>query len=171
MGGGESCDRKAFTRVERKELKMIAERANRVIKYINTKDVTETSNHIVTTSVWITKELGLKKHIKRVKQQEPWWKRRIKESINELRRHINMFQRQQRGEMRKLRKYNELVKKYKVKEKEISKLMEELNQKLQVKASKLKRYEQKIEQYRVNIMYQQDQKRVYREMSGKPRRV
>ena len=46
--------------------------------------------------------------------------------------------------------------------------MEELKQKLQVKASKLKRYEQRIEQYRVNGMYQEDQTRVYQEMSGKP---
>ena len=70
--------------------------------------------------------------------------------------------------MRKLRKYNELVKKYKVKEKWISKVLEELKQRLQVKASKLKRYEQRIEQYRVNRLYQQDQKRVYKEMSRKP---
>ena len=35
-------------------------------------------------------------------------------------------------------------------------------------ASKLKRYEQRIEQYRVKRIYQQDRKRVYQEMSGKP---
>ena len=46
--------------------------------------------------------------------------------------------------------------------------MEELKQWLQVEASKLKRYEQRTEQYRVNRMYQQDQKRVYQEMNGKP---
>ena len=45
--------------------------------------------------------------------------------------------------------------------------MEEVKQRLQVKASKLKRYEQRIEQYRVKRMYQQDQKRVYQEVSGK----
>ena len=168
MGEGERCDGIAFKRVERKRLRTATERANRVIKCIDTNDITETNNLIVATSVWIAKELGLKKHIKRVAKQEPWWKRRIKESIIELRKHINIFQRQQKGEMRKLGKYNELVKKYKVKEKGISKVMEELKQRLQVKASKLKRYEQRIEQYRINRMYQQDQKRVYQEMSGKP---
>ena len=34
--------------------------------------------------------------------------------------------------------------------------------------SQQERYEQRIEQYRVNRMYQQDQKRVYQEMNGKP---
>ena len=98
MGRGERCDGIAFKRVERKKLKMITERANRVIKYINTKNVTEMNNLIVATSVWIAKELGLKKHIKGVKKQEPWWKKRSKESIIEVRRHIDIFQRQQRGE-------------------------------------------------------------------------
>ena len=73
------------------------------------------------------------------------------------------FKDRKMGEIRKLKKYNELVGKYKG----TSKVMEELMQRLQVKASTLKRYEQRIEQYRVNRMYQQDQKRVYQEMSGK----
>ena len=168
MEGGEHCDGIAFNSVERKKLKTTTERANRAIKYIDTNNITETNNLIVATILWIVKELGLKKQIKRVAKQEPWWKRRIKESIIELRRHINIFQRQQNGEIRKMKIYNELVRKYKVKEKGLSKVMEELKQRLQVKASKLKRCEQRIEQYRVNRMYQQDQKRVYQEMSGKP---
>ena len=57
-------------------------------------------------------------------------KRRTKESIIELRRHINIFNGQQNGEIRNLMKYNELVRKYKVKEKGMSKLMEELKQRL-----------------------------------------
>ena len=73
-----------------------------------------------------------------------------------------------KGGIQKLGKYNDLVKKYKVKEKGISKVKEELKQRLQVKASKLWRYKQRIEQYRVNRMYQQDRKMVCQEMSGKP---
>ena len=86
---GESCDGIAFKRVDGKKLKIVTERANRVIQYIGTEDITETNNLIVATSVLIAKEFGLKKHVKGVKKQEPWWKRRIKESINELRRHVN----------------------------------------------------------------------------------
>ena len=99
MGGGERCDVIALKRVERKKLKTATERVNRVIKHIDTNDITETNNLIVVTSVWITKELGLKKQIKRVVKQEQWWKKRIKESIIELYRHINIFQRQQNGKI------------------------------------------------------------------------
>ena len=121
MEGGERCDGIAFKRVERKKLKTATARANRVIKYIDINNITETNNFIAAPSVWIAKELGLKKQIKRVAKQESSWKSRIKESIIELRRHINIFQREQNGEIRKLKKYNEWVRNYKVKEKGISK--------------------------------------------------
>ena len=48
-------------------------------------------NLTVATSVWIAKEFGLKKHIKAGAKPEPWWKRRLKESIIEIRRHIKIF--------------------------------------------------------------------------------
>ena len=44
--------------------------------------------------------------------------------------------------------------------------MEELKQRLQAKAVKLERYELRIEQYRLNRLFQQDQKRVYQELNG-----
>ena len=51
--------------MERKTLKIVTERANRVIKCIDTKDITETNNLIVATTVWVAKELGLKEIYKR----------------------------------------------------------------------------------------------------------
>ena len=50
MEGGERCDGIAFKRVERKQLKTATERGNRVIKYIDTNNITETNNLIVATS-------------------------------------------------------------------------------------------------------------------------
>ena len=97
MDRGERCDGIACKRVERRQLKMTTKRANGVIKYIDTKDITETSSLIVATSVSIAKELGLEKHIKRVTKQERWWKRRIKDSISELRSHIDIFQNSKGG--------------------------------------------------------------------------
>ena len=49
--------------MERKKLKTATERAKRVIKYIDTNDITESNNLIVATSLWIAKELELKKKI------------------------------------------------------------------------------------------------------------
>ena len=38
---------------------------------------------------------------------------------------------------------------------------------MQAKATKIKRYDQRIEQYRINRLFQQDQKRVYQQLNGK----
>ena len=53
-------------------MKTATERANRAIKYIDTTNITETNNLIVATSLWIAKELVLKKQIQGVSKQEPW---------------------------------------------------------------------------------------------------
>ena len=47
-------------------------------------------------------------------------------------------------------------------------VIEELKQRLLAKSAKLKRYEQRIHRYKVNRLFQQDQKRVYQEMNGTP---
>ena len=42
--------------------------------------------------------------------------------------------------------------------------IEELKQKLQVKAAQLRKYKQRLNQYRINRVFQQDQKKGYQEM-------
>ena len=46
-------------------------------------------------------------------------------------------------------------------------VLEELKQRLQAKSMKIKRYDQRIEQYRINRLFQQDQKQVYQHLNGK----
>ena len=38
---------------------------------------------------------------------------------------------------------------------------------MQVKVIKINRYDQRIEQYRIKSLFQQDQKRVYQQLNGK----
>ena len=76
------------------------------------------------------------------------------------------MERNRRGEVRKKKKYNELVWKYKITAKGEADVLEELKQRLQAKAVELERYELRMEQYRLNRLFQQDQKRVYQELNG-----
>ena len=57
--------------------------------------------------------------------------------------------------------------KYKVKKKGVNVVLEELKERMQPKDTKIKRYDQRIEQYRINRLFQQDQKRVYQQLNGK----
>ena len=47
--------------------------------------------------------------------------------------------------------------KYKVEKKGLNVVLEEQKQRIQAKATKIKRYDQRIEQYRINRLFQQDQ--------------
>ena len=59
-----------------------------------------------------------------------------------------------------------LDRKYRIKTKGEDTVIEELKQRLQAKATKLKRYENRIQQFKINRSFQQDQKKVYQELSG-----
>ena len=58
--------------------------------------------------------------------KEPWWKRRLQQSIQELRKHIIILERKKRGEMKKKEKYKVIEHKYSVKKKGLNVVLEEL---------------------------------------------
>ena len=45
-------------------------------------------------------------------------------------------------------------------------MIKELKQRLHAKTAKLKRYEERVNQYKINRMFVQNQKRVYQQMDG-----
>ena len=109
--------------------------------------------------VYVGKSIGLKAcESKNKKELEPWWKRRIKKSINKVKKHINIFERPQRGEIKRKEKYEELERKYNIKKKGIRAIIEELKQRLHPKTEKLKRYEERVKQYKTNRIFVQNQK-------------
>ena len=69
--------------------------------------------------IYVEKKIGLKAcGSKNKREQKPWWKRRIKKSINKVRKHINILQYHQRGEIRMKEKYDELERKYNIRKRE-----------------------------------------------------
>ena len=79
------------------------------------------------------------KHGKINNEKEPWWKRRIKTSISEIRKHIQILERQKKGEIRKKEKFRDLEERYKIKRKGINVVIEELKEILDVKTAKIRR--------------------------------
>ena len=82
--------------------------------------------------------------------KEPLWKRKIQQSTKELPKHINILQRKKRAKIKKKEQYKVIEDKYRVKKKGLNVVLEGLKQRLQAKATKIKRYDQRIEQYRIN---------------------
>ena len=111
-----------------------------MIKAIQTETITDTNKLIHTVSIYTARKVGLRTgKDRRKKKREPWWKRRIKGSVEELRRHVNILERNRQGKLRKADKFCELARKCKIKEKGEAVILEELKQRLQAKAAKLKR--------------------------------
>ena len=152
---------------DKKKLKCQMNRVNQVIHHIRTKDITETNNLIMAATVWVAEQLGLKKTEFRAKK-EPWWKRRIDGDIKRLKQDVNLLERQLRGELghKKKGKLQKLEDKYRVKKKGMKTVIEELKQRMIAKSAKIKRYEERINQFRQNKIFNVDQKKIYKELNG-----
>ena len=120
---------RGFNKIDRCVLAEWSRKINCILKHIRTENITDTNILIKAVIVYVGKKIGLKAcGSKNKKESEPWWKRRIKKSINKVRKHINILERHQRGEIRRKEKYEELERKYNIKKKGIKTVIEELKQ-------------------------------------------
>ena len=149
--GGRTGDGNMFKKVDKKVLKVPANRVTEAIKYLKSKSITETNNLIRAASVCVAERIGLKKAERR-KKNEPRWKRRIEGDIKRLRQEVNFLGREVKGELglKKKCKLSELNERYRVKRKGLKNVIEELKQRMLAKSAKVGRYQQRIEQFRQN---------------------
>ena len=80
------------------------------------------------------------------------WKKRIKDSIAELRTHVKILERSTQEKLKRKEKYAKWERKYSIKQKGEKAAIEELKQRLQAKSAKLKGYEQWIHRYQLNSL-------------------
>ena len=79
---------------------------NAFLTEIKSDKITETNRLIRACVIFVGKKVGLKPNQRRGNVvKETWWKRRIKQSIQELWKHINILERKKRGEIKKKEKY------------------------------------------------------------------
>ena len=75
------------------------------MKYINTKNITETKTLLTAASVYVAEKLGLKKvrseRMDTKEKKDPWWKRRIEGDIKIFQANISIFQSKYKGELRR----------------------------------------------------------------------
>ena len=157
----------SFKKVDYKRLNKIVESVNKAINYVETTTITQTNNLIKAASVWVADQIGLKP-FKGGKKNVPWWKRRIEADIKQLRKDVNFLGRIKRNEVNDSRKgkVKTVMEKYRVDRKGLTTVIEELKQRILAKAAKITRYDQRIEQYRINRLFDIDQKKVYNELNG-----
>ena len=95
---GRTSDGIIFKKVNKRSQRAQTERANSVVNFVKTKNITETNKLLNAASVWVVDQMGLKRfEINRKK--EPWWKRRIEHDIKNLKHDINLLHRVSKGEL------------------------------------------------------------------------
>ena len=167
LAGGRNTDGISFKKVDMNTLNRTTAKVNRVIELIETKNIAQTNNLIKAGGVWVADKLGLKKY-EGGKKKDPWRKRRIEEDIKQLKKDMNIFERVMKGQIgaRKEGKAKLVEEKHSVKRKGLATVTEELKQRILAKAAKISRYEERIQQYKINRLIKVDQKKACKEFNG-----
>ena len=116
----------------REELQVVEE----VAAQIQTKDISETNRLLYATIVVVTERLGIKPGKKKL-TKEPWWKRRLRAQVDQLRKDLSRLEQICRNECSRPRIRNRLWRKYKIETKGVAVVIEELKQ-------RIKRYNDRI---------------------------
>ena len=93
---GRTSDGIFFKKVNKRSLRAQTDKVNSVMKFVKTKNITETNKLINAASVWVADQMGLKK-FEICRRKEPWWKRRIENDIKNLKHDINILYRESKG--------------------------------------------------------------------------
>ena len=84
----------AFKKGDRNLPKDRTMKVNAILKEIKSDNITEINRLIKACVIFVAsnqRKVGFKKKPKKRKCREPWWKRRIKQSIQEIQKYINML--------------------------------------------------------------------------------
>ena len=150
--------------VERKTLKREVSKINSVLKDIPTSNITDTNKLLKAAGCVVAKRLGLLREKKKNGLKEPWWKRRLKNKIEKMRKELSRLDRWKKQEIRNQRLKEEMKKKYQMKNKSIEVLIEELKQRITANAMKVKRYEARTEQFIQNRLFETNQKKLFQRL-------
>ena len=86
-----------FKKVDQGKLRHVTKKVNTVIRHIETDDITQTNKLAMAATLWVAKEVGVKKG-KIAENEEPCWKRKIEGEITNWTRDINRLEKERRGE-------------------------------------------------------------------------
>ena len=137
--------------VERKRLKEKVKEVNKVLAFMETKDITQTNRLLLAA--------GQGKVV-------PGWKRRLNGQVAQLRKDISRLERIKSDELNNVLLQESLEERYNLKKKRLTMVLEELKHRVLAKSKKISRYKSRIEQYRENRMFQSNQKCIFEKLDN-----
>ena len=154
----------------RVKLRTEVEAINEAIKGIETHNITELNSLMYAAAYVTTKRMGMLKTRKETRTEEPFWKKRIKQSIKTWRQDLSKIEEIRRGNMRlRQRERERLNRKYHLEENGTLHVSDMLKQKIKAGGIKIKRYDERCQQFKQNQQFRNNQKLFYEVMDGKKR--
>ena len=98
-------------------------------------------------------------------RKEPMWRRTLQNKMKELRKDLSHLQSSKDKEVSNVRHWQTLERKYSIRVKTLGAAIEELKQRIVAIAAKVRRYQERVDRFRQNRMFQNNQRQFYRELN------
>ena len=146
--------------------KLLGETAkvNKVLCKFKTHSITKTKELFYGGALVATNRLGVKVN-KAAERKEPMWRRRLQNKIKKLRNDLRQLQPSKDTEVNNLRHLQTLERKYSIRVKTMGVVIEELKQRILAIAAKVSRYQERVDRFKQNRMFQNNQRQFYRELN------
>ena len=128
-----------------------------------THSITKTNELFYTGAVVVTNRLGGKIN-KAAEKKEPIWRRRLQIKMKELGKDLRQLESSKDKEVSNVRHW-QIERKYSIRVKTLGGVIEELKQKIVAIAAKVRRYQERVDSFRQNRMFQNIQRQFYRELN------
>ena len=134
-----------------------------------THSITKTSKLFYAGAVVVSNRLGVKID-KVAARKEPMWKRRLQNKIKELRKDLSQLETLTDKDISNFRHWERLERKYSIRVKRLNLVIEELKEWITAIAAKGRRYQEQVDSYRQNRLYENNQRQFYREIDQQEER-
>ena len=153
----------ALRNVPKKKLLEETAKVDKVLSKFKTYSITKTNELFYAGAVVVTNRLGVK--IDKVAgRKEPIRKRRLQNKIKELRKDVSHLEASKDKGISNFRHQETLERKYSIRVKRLNVVVEELKQRITAIAAKVRRYQGRVDNYRQNRLFENNQRQFYREL-------
>ena len=130
-------------------------------------NVTEVNRLLYAGGAVVALRLGLKLGVgRRAEVKKPWWQRRLENSIEMWRKHLGQVEQIRKGKKVSAKVRSELERKYQLVERGTTSVITFLKNKIQAGSTKIRWFVEKKVARRQNNLFRNNQKQLYKELSG-----
>ena len=166
---GRKDNLKALRNVPKTKLLEETVKVDKVLSKFKTHSITKTNELFYAGAFVVTNRLGVK--IDKVGgRKEPMWKRRLQNKIKELRKDLSQLEASKDKDISNFRHWERLERKYSIRVKRLNVVIEELTQRTTAIAAKVRRYQGRVDSYRQNRLFENNQRQFYRELDQEEER-